>query len=787
MAPALSAAAEAERLASEADEDDEEWHEPTAEVEDVEEEAGESQRQQLQQQQEEEEQPEDDLNVRLEAQLRREAEELTRLRTQQLQARSGRSAVGGKGASAGAGWADQPQQQEPSEYERLVQATLEHEQREAEAKAAAAAAAEAEAFRAAEGKHGWHGSKEHETLSAQQKQLPRQQKAAGSAPPKPPAVVSWSGDWRCRCGAELPMTQGCRTCGEPEPCRQEAGQGCRVPLDWTGQARAPDYPTCPALPLPRRDYLAGRCAFPSCRYAHLPFALPQPPPVAGTAAAHSRVVFHAAAGGEALPSGAECVRVVSWGGDWVCACGVQRRMREPCRECNMQEPCRDWLRGKCRMQRGCRYPHPPFGLPPRTAGARELIVTMTEQNRGAVWRPGGAVAAKRPDSTAASRAAHSSAGGRARGAAGSSLRREEIAALLTAAGAPPDLLELMTTEELAAQMDAFGLQQAVPALALGAEQQQQQVVDLGRDWASDQQAAAQLMQWRAEHGGVGAANTSAAAAPAQPSSSGWDKCRPASELSTAAAAAAAAAPSPKPPAWSPWGAAPLPVGGASGAQAAAAAPTPKAVMCILRVDRRDQSWQCSCGNRTGLSSQPCKACGQLAPCRAWARGMCDVPDCPQPHPPYDMTQADKLQPGAPMVDALAPPSAAPATAVGGGWGAASATARPAQPPYGAARPPLPVPLLPGGSAAPVRPAFPAPSAPPSQPEEEEDMDLLLQVWPGMKGRGWCCRLVLARTGADRCIHALFHPHLLCCRPRGMLLPLLRHSVPRFLASRRTLA
>lgn len=65
---------------------------------------------------------------------------------------------------------------------------------------------------------------------------------------------------------------------------------------------------------------------------------------------------------------AAAVRVVSWDGQWICACGFTHTMYADCGKCSAAV-CRKYLWGECTFP-GCRFLHPILDLPARKPPAR---------------------------------------------------------------------------------------------------------------------------------------------------------------------------------------------------------------------------------------------------------------------------------------------------------------------------------------------------------------------------------------------------------------------------------
>lgn len=65
----------------------------------------------------------------------------------------------------------------------------------------------------------------------------------------------------------------------------------------------------------------------------------------------------------------------------MCGCGSQYSVRQRCRACGVEAPCRDYLRGACPSAKLCRFPHPPFQLsaaPPASLAGKNVLCVDPE-------------------------------------------------------------------------------------------------------------------------------------------------------------------------------------------------------------------------------------------------------------------------------------------------------------------------------------------------------------------------------------------------------------------------
>ena len=128
------------------------------------------------------------------------------------------------------------------------------------------------------------------------------------------------------------------------------------------------------------------------------------------------------------------MRTISWMGDWACACGEHNLFRDiTCGRCKQSAPCREWVRGRCKIPR-CSYPHTPFDLPPnlpeRLLGKKEGAVVRPAPGavvkKGAAPAPAAAAAAGAP--TAPPARSGSGGGGAAAPAASSGGQQQTVVA-----------------------------------------------------------------------------------------------------------------------------------------------------------------------------------------------------------------------------------------------------------------------------------------------------------------------------------------------------------------------
>eukprot|EP00887_Chlorella_sp_A99_P004904 scaffold4.g4904.t1 len=168
---------------------------------------------------------------------------------------------------------------------------------------------------------------------------------------KEPAIITWSGDWKCGCGSQNKLWDNC-VCGQPSPCR---------------------------------EWVRGNCNLPKCRFPHPPFKipdhLPKPAdPIANppAAAAKQKAAAQAAAAAAAAEAqGPKEMAIVTWLGHWQCNCGKVHKLWDSCK-CGQAPPCREWVRGQCSISK-CRFPHPPFAIPPNLPKPDDPIANPTPE------------------------------------------------------------------------------------------------------------------------------------------------------------------------------------------------------------------------------------------------------------------------------------------------------------------------------------------------------------------------------------------------------------------------
>ncbi|KAL4858921.1 hypothetical protein ACK3TF_001293 [Chlorella vulgaris] len=170
-----------------------------------------------------------------------------------------------------------------------------------------------------------------------------------------PAIVSWSGDWRCGCGSSNKLWDTC-VCGQASPCR---------------------------------EYVRGNCLLPKCRFPHPPFKIPEhlpkpSDPIANPPAAAAKQKAAAQAAAAALAAeqtGPKEMAIVTWLGHWQCDCGKVHKLWDSCK-CGQAPPCREWVRGQCNISK-CRFPHPPFAIPANLPKPDDPIANPTGEQL--VW------------------------------------------------------------------------------------------------------------------------------------------------------------------------------------------------------------------------------------------------------------------------------------------------------------------------------------------------------------------------------------------------------------------
>ncbi|GAB4821097.1 hypothetical protein N2152v2_008143 [Parachlorella kessleri] len=180
--------------------------------------------------------------------------------------------------------------------------------------------------------------------------------------PTKPRIVGWNGDWVCGCGNQYSVRANCRSCGIVAPCR---------------------------------DYLRGACPSAKlCKFPHPPFAMSTPTPPAALAGRSNVLCVdpEAVQRAQQAQEGRHDLRVISWFGDWACSCGEENLFRDvQCHRCKTSAPCREWVRGRCRLAH-CRYPHAPFDLPRNKPPneRRDSVVVNLNQSNTLIYEPSAA-------------------------------------------------------------------------------------------------------------------------------------------------------------------------------------------------------------------------------------------------------------------------------------------------------------------------------------------------------------------------------------------------------------
>ena len=224
------------------------------------------------------------------------------------------------------------------------------------------------------------------------------------------AIVTWNGDWRCACGSQNKLWDSCSTCGQSSPCRYASffyfGLFCFKATNSKQHILSPHSLALSYNNTPQhREYVRGNCTLPKCRFPHPAFQIPDsllrpsdpianppsshppPPPLFDVGDAHHHLDTSTNTNNIDADTNDEhavycqvapTMSIVSWLGHWQCHhCGGKvHKLWDVCK-CGQPPPCREWVRGQCDLGKKCKFPHPPFVIPPSLPKPEGCIANPT--------------------------------------------------------------------------------------------------------------------------------------------------------------------------------------------------------------------------------------------------------------------------------------------------------------------------------------------------------------------------------------------------------------------------